>query len=78
MPLRARVGWVERSETHRLRIPALMGIASLHPSYEICPTITVRMRDARPQLCNFAAPKPAEPSSPEGVIFASGIMFAAV
>ena len=30
----ARVGWVERSETHRLRIPALMGIASLHPSYE--------------------------------------------
>src|SRR5438445_8383141 len=28
-------GWVERSDTHRPRIPALMGIASLHPSYEI-------------------------------------------
>jgi hypothetical protein len=55
-----------------------MGIASLHASYEICPAITVRMRGARPQLCNFAAPKPAEPSSPEGVIFASGIMFAAI
>src|SRR5213075_1670382 len=29
------VGWVERSDTHRPRIPALMGIASLCPSYEI-------------------------------------------
>src|SRR5258705_1543552 len=28
------VGWVERSETHHLYAPALMGIASLHPSYE--------------------------------------------
>ena len=28
------VGWVERSDTHRPRTPALMGIASLHPSYE--------------------------------------------
>src|SRR5437588_8221070 len=31
----AQQGWVERSDTHRPRIPALMGIASLHPSYEI-------------------------------------------
>ncbi len=27
------VGWVERSDTHHLASP--MGIASLHPSYEI-------------------------------------------
>src|SRR6185312_8316626 len=28
------VGWVERSETHRHRRPALMGFASLYPSYD--------------------------------------------
>jgi len=28
------VGWMERSDTHRPRSPALMGIASLHPSYK--------------------------------------------
>ena len=30
------------------------------------------------QLCNFATPMPAEPHPPEGVIFVSGIMFAAI
>ena len=30
----AIVGWVERSETHQPQTKALMGIASLHPSYE--------------------------------------------
>ena len=29
------VGWVERSETHHLRTPGLMGIAALHPSYAL-------------------------------------------
>jgi len=37
-----------------------------------------RMRTTRQQLCNFAAPKPPEPPSREGVIFGSGIMFAAI
>jgi hypothetical protein len=27
------VGWVERSETHRVGATSLMGIASLNPSY---------------------------------------------
>ena len=29
------VGWVERSDTHQLRFVKVMGIAALHPSYEL-------------------------------------------
>jgi hypothetical protein len=30
-----RVGWVERSDTHQMPFAKMMGIASLHPSYEL-------------------------------------------
>src|SRR5215216_6005131 len=41
------VGWVERSETHHLLRRALMGIASLHPSYRTRKDIALTLRRPR-------------------------------
>jgi hypothetical protein len=50
--LRAKsVGWVERSDTHRPYAPALMGIASLHPSYQIHLRILARCARGLLEVC---------------------------
>jgi hypothetical protein len=58
------VGWVERSDTHRPYAAALMGIASLHPTYQIhlCDLAARCARDVRsrkPALRTSLAPDAA-------------------
>src|SRR5215204_4566026 len=42
-PARQRVGWVERSETHRCRQGGMMGLAPLNPSYGLRATCLATM-----------------------------------
>ena len=48
-----RVGWVERSETHQSLRGAMMGIASLYPSYGLT------RRSLRPQIPSDPRKTPA-------------------